>query len=387
MSFFETRLFHATLRSLHQLAPLPEEAMAVHLKSIGVIHSTGYAALAAALVSLSKRRWFGEPLFTMLQHIKREGVVEFIFNPALRDHLLPKKWFACLNLAELESHGVRHAGAHRLLWVLRSYARPKDPTGKKKLSNEELRSLLYGSADYPIKFGGLKQAVDASICVLTKAGISLGAATEIRGKNAKGIRFTLPPLPVYSKKVLVVVPRAVAPEPVPEIVSPLPAPIRKIVKPDITDGIGSLMQAALSVTDSKVDPKRLVHNVDHTSEPDYRMQDRIAPPKSSNTDIEHLRYIYEKLCSYGLKDGQAHDLCNYVLERPHLLVLFGSTINRCITDIQAPAPGKAVFIRPAYIIDEVWKVLRRATSTNQFRPKAPGIGHNNAPGFTTVAIR
>lgn len=147
------------------------------------------------------------------------------------------------------------------------------------------------------------------------------------------------------------------------------------------------MRAALTVTERKVDPKRLVHKVDHTPEPDYRIQDRITPPKTSNTFRDKLNYTYERLCAYGVEDGQAYDLCNYVLERPHLLVLFGATINRCITDIQSPAPGKVVFTPPAYIIKEVWKVMRRATSTNQFRQKAPGIEHSNVPGFSTVATR
>ncbi|RYE20172.1 MAG: RepB family plasmid replication initiator protein [Sphingobacteriaceae bacterium] len=157
-STVETKLFHAVLLQIHQRDTAFKDSYSILITDIIERKGRNYALLAEAIISLKNRIWFGEHLFLALHHIKNEGVIEFVLNPNLTEHLLCKNgWFASIDVADLYQRGLTHATAWRLLWLLRSWYRPLMKVKEKKLTIAELSNYFFGGDKAFDTFGSLKQ--------------------------------------------------------------------------------------------------------------------------------------------------------------------------------------------------------------------------------------
>ncbi len=201
----ETKLFHFTLLQLHQKEKVFKPLYTVDVSDIITKQGSNYALLSEAITSLKSREWFGVPLFLELRHVKGESVIEFILNPLLSKHLLGLKeigWFATIDVAALYERGLKNPVAWRLLWILRSYWRPKAKDHKKILTIAELHSMFFAN-DVPFDgFTRLKQHIGCAEKALVAAGVQVYMKSDKRGLIAKGLKFIVPDLKLKTKRKL-----------------------------------------------------------------------------------------------------------------------------------------------------------------------------------------
>lgn len=188
----EIRLFNASLCCLHRKTASIATTFYIKVKDVASTGSAGYKALAEAIHTLKERRWFNKPLYSVLQQVKNEGVIEVRFNAELQEHLLhADAYYTTINVAALQEAGINHALSLRLLWILRSYYRPLAKVKEKYLTISELEAMLFNGESLG-SYRQLKQLVDAAVKHLNRAGIVFTATTKKRGLVAKGIVFTIP---------------------------------------------------------------------------------------------------------------------------------------------------------------------------------------------------
>ena len=338
----ETRLFHTTLRTLYHGAPLPTTMGSLRLRDqLGVTDGEGYRNLALAVDRLKARRWFGQPLYTTLHFAKGQGHVDFQFNPALTEHLLPKSNFGLLNIEDLERQGVTHAHAYRLAWVVRSFARVRGVVGTKRVLLDDVKRLVYGDDAPDITTGKLVQGLQRSAAILTQAGLPCAVKTFKRGNVVTALDFTLPA-------------PAIARLPSPAK-TPAPAPVVAPLAVAQKEALAAKVLAAAAP--QPVDSRRLPHGTRASDPVDY--SDEPLPVQvRTNTLKEKLALTRQTLTREGLRPAQIDKLFAQVQQRPYVYLTLISKLNRCIGDIRFPSEKFVVNDPVGYVYAECWQAMR-----------------------------
>ncbi|UPL50540.1 RepB family plasmid replication initiator protein [Hymenobacter sublimis] len=197
MSALETRIFHSALRCIS----LYDKVLPViSLKLSDLVSTkcgTTYKALEAACASLLARIWNDQPMFLTLHHKKQSSVLTGTFNPALAEHLLGlTSYYTCINL-----QGVHFKSSHtyRLLWLLRSYYRPKGVPITPPLTVDQLKLYLFD--DLTISTDKLRRTLRTSLAELNANGYTCESKSTMCGNFLNHLQFTIPPVQLVQRKV------------------------------------------------------------------------------------------------------------------------------------------------------------------------------------------
>ena len=129
------------------------------------------------------------PLMGAIDYLKREGVVEAVFNEHLRPYLLElKNNFTKAQLSQVLK--IKRPASHRIYWLLREYV----AFGKRTVSVAELRHVLGFKDEYADRFDHFKTRVlDPAQEELAQTDLPFTYELIKQGRVITEIRFLFPP--------------------------------------------------------------------------------------------------------------------------------------------------------------------------------------------------
>jgi len=129
------------------------------------------------------------PLLGAIDYLKREGVVEAVFNEHLRPYLLElKNNFTKAQLSQVLK--IKRPASHRIYWLLREYA----AFGKRTVSVAELRHVLGFKEEYADRFDHFKTRVlDPAQQELAQTDLPFTYELVKQGRVITEIRFLFAP--------------------------------------------------------------------------------------------------------------------------------------------------------------------------------------------------
>jgi hypothetical protein len=207
MSALEMRCFLAMLSRIGRddtalpLCRIPVRELCADSSSKNV-----YQEVRAMTVSLAKRALMVEvlgpngerlpepdvknrPLMGAIDYLRREGVVEAVFNEHLRPYLLElKNNFTKAQLSQLLK--LKRPASHRIYWLLREYA----PFGKRTVSLSELRHVLGLQDEYIDRFDHFKvRVLEPARQELASTDLPFTYELLKQGRTVSEIRFLFAP--------------------------------------------------------------------------------------------------------------------------------------------------------------------------------------------------
>jgi len=131
----------------------------------------------------------GFPLMGRALYLKKEGVVEAVFNDHLRPYLLElTSNFTKAQLSQLLK--IKRPTSHRIYWLLREYA----AFGKRTVGVDELRHMLGFTDEYADRFDHFKTRVlEPALKELAQTDLPFTYELIKVGRVVSAIRFLFPP--------------------------------------------------------------------------------------------------------------------------------------------------------------------------------------------------